>query len=93
MIRCRTAAPPGQRGFTLIEMILAVVIEDIEEDVPVDKDSSLAEGFVFSRTVDEKPDPEEGVEDDGLYVVRTVVTWADGKEREEIIRYLRDTTQ
>lgn len=137
MIRCGTAAPPGQRGFTLIEMILAVVIlatglavlyrsvivnmtmitvssqrqdvayvfalgelkyplrdiEDIEEDVPVDKDSSLAEGFVFSRTVDEKPDPEEGVEDDGLYVVRTVVTWADGKEREEIIRYLRDTTQ
>lgn len=68
-------------------------IDDIEEDVPVDGDTSLADGFVFSRTVDEKPDPEEGVEDDGLYVVRTVVTWADGKEREEIIRYLRDTSK
>lgn len=127
----------GRQGFTLIEMILAVMIlatgltviyraiivnmtmitvssqrqevayvfslgdlryplrdiEDIEKDVPVEGDASLLDGFVFSRTVDEKADPEEGVEDDGLYVVRTAVTWADGREREEIIRYLRDTSK
>ena len=64
-------------------------ITNIEEDVPVDPDGSLREGYLFSRTVDEKPDPEEGVEDDGLYVVRTVVTWGEGANREEIVRYLR----
>lgn len=64
-------------------------IENIEEDVPVDADASLKEGYLFSRTVDEKEDPEEGVEDDGLYTVRTTVTWGDGANREEIIRYLR----
>ena len=66
-------------------------IEDIEEDAVVDPDSSLKEGYVFERTVDEKEDPEEGVEDDGLYVVRTTVTWGDGRNTEEIVRYLRKT--
>lgn len=64
-------------------------IEDIEEDVPVDPDYSLKEGYAYSRTVDEKPDPEDGVEDDGLYTVRTIVTWNDGNSREEVVRYLR----
>ena len=66
-------------------------IEDIEEDAVVDPDSSLKEGYVFERTIDEKEDPEEGVEDDGLYVVRTTVTWGDGRNTEEIVRYLRKT--
>ncbi len=66
-------------------------IKDIEEDVPVDPDSSLKEGYTFERTVDEKEDPEEGVEDDKLYVVRTIVTWANGEQREEIVRYIRQT--
>jgi hypothetical protein len=39
--------------------------------------------------VDEKEEPEEGVVDDGLYVVRTIVTWGEGRNREEIVRYLR----
>ena len=64
-------------------------VEDIEEDAPVDPDYSLKEGYVFERTVDEKEDPEEGVVDDGLYVVRTIVTWGEGRNREEIVRYLR----
>lgn len=125
--------PASKQGFTLIELILAIIIlgislaviyrsiivssrmvalsrdrqevayvfslaelahplrdiKDIEEDVPVDADASLKEGYVFSRTVDEKEDPEPGVEDDGLYVVRSVVTWGEGSNREEIIRYLR----
>ncbi len=64
-------------------------IEDIEKDGPVDPDSSLKEGYTFERTVDEKPDPEEGVEDDKLYVVRSIVTWGYGENREEIVRYIR----
>jgi prepilin-type N-terminal cleavage/methylation domain-containing protein len=64
-------------------------IEDIEEDAVVDPDSSLKEGYVFERTVDEKEEPEEGVEDDGRYVVRTTVTWGDGRNTEEIVRYMR----
>ena len=64
-------------------------IEDIEEDAVVDPDTSLKEGYVFERTVDEKEEPEEGVEDDGLYVVRTTVTWGDGRNTEEIVRYMR----
>ncbi len=64
-------------------------IEDIETDAVVDPDSSLKEGYVFERTVDEKPEPEEGVVDDGLYVIRTTVTWGDGRNSEEIVRYLR----
>ncbi len=66
-------------------------IEDIEEDAVVDPDTSLKEGYVFERTVDEKEEPEEGVEDDGLYVVRTIVTWGGGRNSEEIVRYLRKT--
>jgi prepilin-type N-terminal cleavage/methylation domain-containing protein len=66
-------------------------IEDIENDAVVDPDSSLKEGYVFERTVDEKPEPEEGVVDDGLYVIRTTVTWGDGDNTEEIVRYLRKT--
>ncbi len=124
-----------RRGFTLIEVILAVVIlgggltvlyrslivnsqiigiahdrqevayvfslgelnyplrdiKDVEEDATVDPDSSLKDGYTFERTVDEKEDPEEGVEDDKLYVVRSIVTWSNGEQREEIIRYIRQT--
>lgn len=127
--------PPARAGFTLLEMMIAVIIlggaltvlyraiivnarmvtlsrerqevayvfslgeleyplsdiEDIEEDAPVDPDSSLKEGYTFERTLDEKEDPEEGVTDDGLYVVRTVVTWGNGLNREEIVRYIRKT--
>lgn len=66
-------------------------IEDIEEDGPVDPDDSLEEGYTYERTVDEREDPPDDVEDDGLYVVRTIVSWGDGSEREEIVRYLRKT--
>ena len=64
-------------------------INDPEEDIPVDPDWSLKEGYCFERTVDEKEDPEEGVVDDRLYTVRTIVTWGDGSNREEIVRYYR----
>lgn len=131
----RRTHPRAKSGFTLLEVILAVIllggsltvlyrsiiinarmvalskerqevayvfslgelehplrgIEDIEEDGPVDPDTSLKEGFTYERTVDEKEDPEEGVEDDGLYVLRTIVSWGDGEYKEEIVRYLRKT--
>lgn len=64
-------------------------IEDVEEDAPVDPDSSLKEGYTYERVLDEKEDPEEGVVDDGLYVLRTIVTWGNGENREEIVRYIR----
>ena len=66
-------------------------IDDIEKDVPVDPDASLKEGYIYERIVDEKKDPEQGVEEDGLYVVRTIVSWGEGRNREEIVRYLRKT--
>ncbi len=66
-------------------------IEDIEEDGPVDPDGSLKDGYTYERIVDEKEDPPDGVEDDGLYTVRTIVTWGNGRNREEVIRYLRKT--
>ncbi len=66
-------------------------IEDIEEDGPVSPDASLKEGYIFERTVDEKEDPSDGVEDDGLYVIRTTVSWGKGANREEVVRYIRKT--
>ena len=78
--------------FTLGELEHALRdIEDIEDDAPVDPDNSLLDGYTYERTVDEREDPPEDVEDDGLYVVRTIVSWGDGSEREEIVRYLRQT--
>ncbi len=78
--------------FSLGELVYPMVdITSIEEDIPVDPDPSLKEGYIYERTVDEKQDPEEGVEDDGLYVVRTSVTWGNGTNREEIVQYVRKT--
>ena len=64
-------------------------VEDIEEDGPVDPDPSLLEGYVYERTLDDKEDPPEGVQDDGLYVLRTSVTWDAGRQRQETVRYVR----
>jgi prepilin-type N-terminal cleavage/methylation domain-containing protein len=66
-------------------------IEDPEEDIPVEPDYSLKEGYIFERTVDEKEDPEEDVVDDRLYTVRTIVSREDGSCREEIVSYYRHT--
>jgi prepilin-type N-terminal cleavage/methylation domain-containing protein len=63
--------------------------DDVEEDLPVEADSDLVEGYVFERTVDEK-EKETNVEDDGLYVVRTRVSWGPGDDQsEELVRYVR----
>jgi len=62
--------------------------KDVEEDVPVDPDYELSDGFVFERTVDEKEENPD-IEDDGLYIVRTRVSWNDGKQSEEVVQYVR----
>lgn len=78
--------------FTLGELEYPIrSIEDLENDAEVSPDSSLLKGYTYERMLDEKEDPPEGVEDDGLRVLRTTVTWADGKQRQEIVRYIRET--
>ncbi|MDD5704896.1 MAG: prepilin-type N-terminal cleavage/methylation domain-containing protein, partial [Kiritimatiellae bacterium] len=44
-------------------------VEDVEQ-LEVEPDSSLVEGFTFERTVDDKAIESEA-DDDGLYVLRT----------------------
>jgi prepilin-type N-terminal cleavage/methylation domain-containing protein len=62
---------------------------DVEEDLVVDPDSELVEGYVFERTVDEK-ELESNQVDDGLFLVRTRVTWGSGKDQfEELVRLVR----
>jgi len=63
-------------------------IKDVEEEVPVDIDSDLVEGYTFERTVDEKIDNPD-IEDDGLWTVRSRVSWNYGKQFEEIVQYIR----
>ena len=78
--------------FTLGELEYPIrSIEDLENDAEVSPDSSLLKGYTYERRLDEKEDPPEGVEDDGLRVLRTTVTWAGGKQRQEIVRYIRET--
>ena len=62
---------------------------DVEKDLVVDPDPDLVEGYVFERTVDEKEE-EKNVVDDGLYLVRTRVSWGSGKDQyEELVRLVR----
>ena len=58
-------------------------VRDPERDLAVAPDGGLAEGFRFERIVD--PDEDE----DGLYVVRTRVSWGAGDSAfEEVVRYV-----
>jgi len=63
-------------------------VEDIEE-LAVDPDTDLVEGYAFARTVDEKEIVDPNL-DDGLYTIRTVVTWGSGGEgqSEELVSYV-----
>ncbi len=62
---------------------------DVEKELVVDPDSDLVDGYVFARTVDEKELDAKQV-DDGLFLVRTRVTWGSGKNQfEELVRIVR----
>lgn len=65
----------------------------LEEDLAVSPDYDIERGFSFERIVDEKEEPEDGVVDDRLYIVRTIVSWNDGHNKEEVIRYVRAPQQ
>ena len=80
----------SQYVFSLGELKYPIVEStDVEEDLPVDPDPDLVEGYVFERTVDEK-ELETNEIDDGLYIVRTRVTWGTGPDQvEELVRYVR----
>ena len=70
---------------------LAYPVTQVEEveDLNVDGDSELVEGFTFSRAVDPK-EVEDELTDDGLYIVRTRIAWGAGGEgqSEELVSYV-----
>lgn len=93
----------AQYVFSLGELKYPVVEStDVEKELPVDpvrgsellesadrKTSEMLEDYTFERTVDEK-ELETNQEDDGLYVVRTRVSWGPGPDQfEELVRYVR----
>ena len=80
----------AQYVFSLGELKYPIVeSSDVEEELPVDPDTDLVEGYVFERTVDEK-ELDTNETDDGLYVVRTRVSWGTGENQsEELVRYVR----
>ena len=64
---------------------------DVEEDLVVDPDTELVDGYTFERTVDEK-DLDMNEADDNLYIVRTRVSWGVGEDQfEELVRYVLQT--
>jgi prepilin-type N-terminal cleavage/methylation domain-containing protein len=80
----------AQYVFSLGELKYPIIdTTDVETDLPVEADSDLVEGYVFERTVDEKKLDTNEV-DDGLYVVRTRVSWGKSDDQsEELVRYVR----
>ena len=79
----------AQWALSLGELTYPVTEVKEVEDLNVDADSSLVEGFTFSRTVDPKEVVDEQT-DDGLYVVRTRIAWGAGGEgqAEELVSYI-----
>jgi hypothetical protein len=91
--------------FTLVDLKYPIEATDnVEEEVPVTPESAtelvenaspqmreVLERYTFERKVDEK-ELETNQVDDGLYIVRSIVSWGNGDdEREELIRYVRQT--
>jgi prepilin-type N-terminal cleavage/methylation domain-containing protein len=91
--------------FTLVDLKYPIEATDkVEEDLPVASVSAtelvetaspqmreVLERYTFERKVDEK-ELETNQVDDGLYIVRSIVTWGpDDDDREELLRYVRQT--
>lgn len=70
-------------------------VTDVEhlDDLVVDEeelsdDTGIADGYTFSRSVDEKVFEEEW-DDDGLYVMRTKISWGTSTNQcEEVVEYI-----
>lgn len=91
--------------FSLVDLKFPIeATADVENDLPVDSMScvelledpspqmlEILERYTFERTVDER-ELEMNQVDDGLFIVRSVVSWGpDEEDREELIRYVRQT--
>lgn len=91
--------------FSLVDLKYPIeATADVENDIPVDSISAtelledpspqmreVLERYTFVRTVDEK-ELETNQVDDGLFIVRSVVSWGDEEDdREELLRYVRQT--
>ena len=64
------------------------MIDDLELDISNDT-RKLYRDYTFERSVDEK-DLDATDTDDGLYVLRTRITWGSNEsEQEELIRLIR----
>jgi prepilin-type N-terminal cleavage/methylation domain-containing protein len=89
--------------FSLVDLKYPIeVTKDVEKDVPVESISAIEllekpsqqmqevlERYTFERTVDER-ELETNQVDDGLFIVRSIVSWGPGEdEREELLRYVR----
>ena len=79
----------AQWALSLGELTYPVTAVEEVDELVVDEDSELVEGFTFSRTVDPKEVVDE-LTDDGLYVVRTRIAWGAGGEgqAEELVSYV-----
>jgi prepilin-type N-terminal cleavage/methylation domain-containing protein len=89
--------------FSLVDLKYPIeATKDVENDLPVDSVSAvellenpsqqmqeILERYTFERTVDER-ELETNQVDDGLFIVRSIVSWGPGEdEREELLRYVR----
>ncbi len=65
------------------------MIDELEMDLPREV-RKIYKDYTFERRVDEK-ELATGEEDDGLYLLRTRISWGSGKEgySEELVRLLR----
>ncbi len=63
-----------------------------EGSLEISEDSSITEGFVYSRTAEEVEDEDMsfGEEDEGvkLFALKTTVKWSDTAPGEEAVRYV-----
>ena len=87
MIRASRVVADAQTVLGLGELKYPMRSVEELEDLEIDGDTTIAEGYTFSRHVDEK-ELDDDEEDDGLYVVRVRVSWGSGKEGEyeEVVR-------
>ena len=91
--------------FSLVDLKYPIeATKDVENDIPVEAISAVEllenpsqqmqevlERYTFERTVDERELAANQV-DDRLFIVRSIVSWGPGEdEREELLRYVRQT--
>jgi len=91
--------------FSLVDLKYPIeATKDVENDIPVESISAaellenpsqqmqeVLERYTFERTVDER-ELETNQVDDGLFIVHSIVSWGPGEdEREELLRYVRQS--